>query len=396
MPTPHRLFFAATLLVATGSVVPTAAAQSPNPCAGFAACSEVGTFVATVTDFRTSKVSYYTIVSATVRFKNKTNRPLILGYVGGSGISTDDQGHRYEVSSAAGVRGIGWITGNTFDSKFTLQPGEFADARIEMSWRPASRADIFGTRWVMELAVREIDQVAATQFRLGREHALQFRGFREGWAPTTTTVAAVPAPPPADAPAAPVEAPAAPPADLPDPCGVNPRCYNSGPFLVEVRSLTPGAGGGRHHGVDVVLRISNITPEPIILGYKSGSSTATDDLGNRYVYGRPSTHDVSFKGIGLIISGRTADPQFVLRPGQSRDASFSVTRFNSLGKQLGTAWSYEVMLTQLEILPSRQIREVRDYSVTFRDLTSKPSAAATLKSAKDLMDAVTKRLKKPN
>ena len=84
-----------------------ATAQAPNPCAGQAACSEVATFVATVTDFRTSKVSYYTVVSATIKFKNKTNRPLILGYVGGSGTATDDQGHRYVVGSAAGVRGIG-------------------------------------------------------------------------------------------------------------------------------------------------------------------------------------------------------------------------------------------------------------------------------------------------
>jgi len=72
-----------------------------------------------------------------------------------------------------------------------------------------------------------------------------------------------------------------------------------------------------------------------------------------------------------------------------------VIRFNSGGKELGTGWSYELILTQLEILPSRQIREVRDRAVTFRDLTSRPGATATLKSAKDLMDAVTSRLKKP-
>jgi hypothetical protein len=386
MITAHPFFAAvAALFIAGGDSG--AAAQAPNPCAGQAACSEVGTFVATVTDFRTSKVSYYTIVAATVRFKNKTNRPLILGYVGGSGTATDDQGHRYEVTSANGVRGIGWITGNTFDSKFTLQPGEAADARIEMAWRPASRADIYGTSWVMEFAIREIDPLAGNQFKLGREHALSFRGFKEGW------VAAASAPAPASGPT-PATASAPAPDEVPDPCTGNARCYNSGPFIAEVRSLTPGATSGRHHGVDVVLRISNISPEPIILGYKSGSSGATDNLGNRYVYGRPSTHDVSFKGIGLI-TGRAADPQFVLKPGQSRDAAFSVIRFNSGGRELGTSWSYEVVLTQLEILPSRQIREVRDHAVTFRDLTARASAAATLKSAKDLMDAVANRLKKP-
>lgn len=392
MITVHPFLAAvAVLLIAAGDSG--AAAQGPNPCAGQAACSEVGTFVATITDFRTSKVSYYTIVSATVRLKNKTNRPLILGYVGGSGTATDDQGHRYEVTSANGVRGIGWITGNTFDSKFTLQPGEAADARIEMAWRPASRADIFGTSWVMEFAIREIDPLAGNQFRLGREHALSFRGFKEGWVSTTQTVAASPTPAPASA-AVPAAVPAPPSDEIPDPCAGNARCYNSGPFIAEVRSMTPGAAGGRNHSVDVVLRISNISPEPIILGYKSTSSRATDNLGNRYVYGRPSTHDGSFKGIGLVTS-RAADPQFVLKPGQSRDAAFSVIRFESGRRELGTSWSYEVVLTQLEILPSRQIREVRDHAVTFRDLTPRASAAATLKSAKDLMDAVANRLKKP-
>jgi len=356
----HLALAAVIVLFAAGA--PPAAAQTPNSCAGQAACTEVGSFVATVTDFRTSKVSYYTIVSATVRFKNKTSRPFILGYVGGSGIATDDQGHRFAVTSANGVRGIGWITGKTFDSKFTLQPGESGDAKIEMSWRPASRAPIYGTSWAMEFSIREIDVLAGNQFKLGREHALSFRGFKDGWVPTTTTVANAPAPPPADAPAnAPI------PAELPDPCAGNGQCYNAGPFIAEVRSLTPGAAGGRHHGLDVGLRIRNISPQPIILGYKSTSSGATDNLGNRYVYGRPSTHDVSFKGIGLI-TARGADPQFVLQPGQSRDAAFGVIRFNSGAKELGTAWSYEVMLTQLEILPSKQIREVRDYVVSFRDI----------------------------
>jgi hypothetical protein len=321
--------------------------------------------VATVTDFRTSKVSYYTVVSATVRFKNKTGRPLILGYVAGSGLATDDQGHRFVVRDADGVRGIGWISAKTFDPKFTLQAGESADAKFEMLWRPASRADIYGTSWVMDFSIREIDAIDGNRYRLGREHALSFRGFKEGWAPAATTVAAAPVPPPADVPSnAPI------PPDRPDPCAGNTGCYNAGPFIAEVRSLTPGAPGGRHHGVDVVLRIRNISPQPIILGYKSTTSGATDNLGNRYVFGRPGTHDVSFKGIGLI-TGLAADPQFVLQPGQSRDAAFGVIRFNSGTRELGTAWSYDVMLTQLEILPSKQIREVRDYPVRFPEMKKK-------------------------
>ncbi|MES2124289.1 MAG: hypothetical protein V4503_06325 [Gemmatimonadota bacterium] len=388
--TATRSLLAAALLL---SAVTHAPSQAPNPCAGQAACTEVPSFVATVTDFRTSSVSYYKVVTATVRLRNKLNRPLILGYVAGSGIATDDQGHRFEVTSATGVRGIGVISNNTFDSKFILQPGESSDARIEMSWRPANRNEIFGTSWVMEFSIREIDPIAGNQFRLGREHALQFRGFRDGWVPTTT-VASAPPPAAAAAPtAAAAPGPDHPPAEASDPCAGNVRCYNAGQFIAEVRSLTPGATNVRHHTLDVGLRVRNVTNAPIILGYKSGSSGAIDNLGNRYVYGRPGTHDVNFKGIGLITSA-AADPQFVLQPGQSRDISFIVVRFNSLNQQIGTSWSYEVTLTGLEVLPSRQLRESRDYVVAFHDLGSRASAAATVKSAKELMDEVKARLKR--
>lgn len=389
--TVARSLLAAVLLLGAATRAPS---QAPNPCAGQAACTEVPSFVATVTDFRTSSVSYYKVVTATVRLRNKLNRPLILGYVAGSGIATDDQGHRYEVTSAAGVRGIGVISNNTFDSKFILQPGESSDARIEMSWRPATRSDIFGTNWVIEFSIREIDPIAGNQFRLGREHALQFRGFRDGWVPTTSVAGAAPQPVSvaAEAPAA-AAGPDHPPVVAADPCVGNARCYNAGQFIAEVRSLTPGATNVRHHTLDVGLRIRNLTSAPLILGYKSGSSGAIDNLGNRYIYGRPGTHDVNFKGIGLITSA-AADPQFVLQPGQSRDVSFIVVRFNSLNQQIGTSWSYEVTLTGLEVLPSRQLRETRDYVVAFHDLGSHASAAATVKSAKELMDELKARLKR--
>ena len=48
------------------------------------ACAEVASFAAAITDFRASQYDQNTkAVSATVRFVNKTNRPLILGYVRG-------------------------------------------------------------------------------------------------------------------------------------------------------------------------------------------------------------------------------------------------------------------------------------------------------------------------
>jgi hypothetical protein len=82
-------------------------------------------------------------------------------------------------------------------------------------------------------------------------------------------------------------------------------------------------------------------------------------------------------------------------PPGSRDATFDQIRFNSGRSEIGSTFSYDLILTGLEILPSRQIREVRDYAVEVRDLISRPSAAATVKSAKELLDELAKKVKKP-
>ncbi|MGH7635012.1 MAG: hypothetical protein ACRENC_14850, partial [Gemmatimonadaceae bacterium] len=176
----------------------TAAAQG-TACMGKGSCAEVSSFVANVTDFRTSVSGRYRVVTTTIRFQNKLNRPLILGYVPKSGVATDDRGNRYMVSNDANVRGIGVITNGNLDVKFILQPGESSDARFEFGWTP--NHEIFGTSYEVELAIREIDPVSATQYTLGKEHAIRFTGF--GTQPTSVASAGG-AIAPAPAPAAPV------------------------------------------------------------------------------------------------------------------------------------------------------------------------------------------------
>ena len=68
-----------------------------------------------------------------------------------------------------------------------------------------------------------------------------------------------------------------------------------------------------------------------------------------------------------------ADPQFVLRPGEARTVNVEYGR--RVGRtQIGTSFSPDLVLQQLEILPSRQIRPARDFSLSFRELT--PGAIA--------------------
>jgi len=368
-------------------LAPRLRAQGTSPCGGDASCAAVASFVARVTDFRNSTSGRTRIVTTTVRFRNRTNRALTLGYVQNSGIVTDDQGNRYVVYGADAVRGIGVITSNVFDPKFTLQPGESSDARFEFVWSP-SRNEIFGTRFEVELSVREIDPLVGGQFRLGKEHALHFGGFSDATiAAAAPTAAAQSATPSAATQSAASDASAGSQAQpvavaaaaLPatDPCGAAPHCYGAGPFTAQVARLTGSraANNTGDHLLQVVLRVRNVSAQPVVLGYRAASGLVIDNYGNRYYWGRAGTHDVSASGIG-VVTGSTADAQFSLAPGESRDATFQLRRFNTGRNAIGTAFNYSLALVQLEVLPGNQVRSLREYSLTFDDLTpGTPSAA---------------------
>jgi hypothetical protein len=347
-------------------------------CAGKVDCIENPAFAAEVIDFRNSTSGRYRVATATVRIHNRLDRPLALGYVADSGVVIDDQGNRY-VINASGVRGIGVLGGNTVDTKFTLEPGESSDARFEFTWDPG-RA-VVGTKYDMDLTLREIDTIAGGQVKLGKERVLHFEGPGSHAPGSQANSSSALAQAPTAAPAAAAAAPA-----LADPCAGLPRCASGGTFIAQVTSVTPvGTPQDRHHYLKLTVRFRNISNAPIYLGYKSGSNAATDNLGNGYIYGRPGTHDTSFSGMGLV-TGRGADPSFRLNPGESRDAQFTVTRFNSGGKQLGTAWAYDVVVSGMEILPSQQVRVDREYSLHFGDLAAGgiagvPTATPTVNDA---------------
>lgn len=354
-----RMLFPAALL--TLALPWSLTGQITDPCAGIARCYSTSTFAATLTDFRESTVTYYRILSVTLRITNTQNRPLTLGYVAGSALATDDQGNRYEMSQGS-LRGLGEVRGNSFDSKFTLRPGESADARLELSFRPGNQ--IIGTQYALELAIREIDPLPGNQFRLGREHSLQYRHLGE--APVVATVPVAEAAPAVD----PLTA-------VPlDPCGDKPRCYATGPFMAEVTSFTDSKASYYHY-LNYTVRFRNLSAEPIVIAYAAGSAAAQDDQGNRY---RPAANYP--KGIGISQSNR-ADPSFRLRPGESRDATFQMV-FRVGKAVLGTSYSVDFAVEQLEILPRNQIRTQREFTLGFRDMSLAGPGQA--KSAKGLLD----------
>jgi hypothetical protein len=373
----------------------TGRAQSAPGCGDAPSCAEVAAFAATITDFRTSVQGRYHIATMTLRFRNRLARPLILGYVAGSGIVTDDRGNRYEIAGPQGVRGIGEIR-SVVDPKFALQPGESSDARFEFVWQRGR--EIFGLSFDAELTVREIDPVAGGQIRLGREHALRFRGLADG----VTTVASSP---PTGGTSGPVAATPTGVSEDGRACAGRPLCYVAGPFTAEVVQVVGSTltGTAKDHVLRLSLRFRNVSDQPIVLGYKSGTSMVIDNLGNRYLWGRPGTHDVSTSGIGLVTSG-AADPQFALRPGETREASFTVRRFATGRNQVGNAFTYAVTVAQLEILPGQQIRQGRDFSLTFQNLAEGAGAGPAsnalngaltrVEAGKRLLDEL-KRIRKP-
>jgi len=177
-----------------------AAAQAAPPagansvCAGQPACYETGTFASAITDFRLSAVSGLKVIDTTIRFVNKTNQPLILGYVDGSAMAIDDEGNRYVINGYAGpnaIRGIGKIVGNNIDPKFVLQPGSVGDSMYELIWRQGGTE---GVSFELDMTVRQITPLEGNQFSVGGEFPLQFRGLAAGMFSTGAAAAAGQAP----------------------------------------------------------------------------------------------------------------------------------------------------------------------------------------------------------
>jgi hypothetical protein len=370
---------AGCLTVFCTMIAGTGLARAGNACQQAVGCSEVKTFTATVTNLRATKQGSNRLVSLTVRFQNKTDKPLTLGYVSDSGLITDEVGNRYVVSGPGAVRAIGAVTGNTFDAKFTLEPKEASDARFELLWKDAGNSAA-GTKFDLDLAVREIVAGSGDQLKLGAEHALHYTAIDE---PTITAASKTGAPAAAATAttASNAAAPATPSAPA-DPCAAVKNCYNAGGFIAQVQQVTPSqyTPAGRHHSITMNIRFTNISSAPIILGYHSGSSGLVDNYGNRYFWGRSGTHDTSVQGIGYV-TGRSADPQFTLNPGQSRMASFGVTRYN-VNSPIGSTFKYDVVINELEVLGAQQqVRSLRDNALSFTSLVAGSVSVAQVPGA---------------
>lgn len=150
-----------------------------SACGNQPMCYDAADFAVAVVDFRMSMASGYKLMDATLRFVNKTNQPLILGYLDGSAVALDDQGNRYVPYGNRGLAGIGLVNGASADPKFVLQPGSAGDARWELLWRPGAQ-DPIGSAFDLSMTIREVNTLVGGQHALGGEIPLRFQGLANG------------------------------------------------------------------------------------------------------------------------------------------------------------------------------------------------------------------------
>ena len=128
-----------------------------------------------VVEFRVSLQEAWKVITTTLRFRNKLNRPLVLGYVVGSGGATDDWGNRYVVNDGD-VRGIGLITQRA-DDKFVVSPGQTADARFTLVW---ANQGLFGSTFDSISRSARSPRSGTGRPRSGPEYPLQVVGLVDG------------------------------------------------------------------------------------------------------------------------------------------------------------------------------------------------------------------------
>ena len=153
-------------------------------------------------------------------------------------------------------------------------------------------------------------------------------------------------------------------------CG--PSCFDAGPFQANVSQMTASQEGGWHI-IRMNIQFHNTTNQPLIIAYHDGSMVMVDNNGNTYIPagGNPG----QLQGMG-IDRGNQTDSQFVLGPGQTGSALFSVARGRGPTSPIGTGYSYNFTIDELQLQNGAMAIPVRTYNLNFPSLAPGLSNAA--------------------
>ncbi len=145
-------------------------------------------------------------------------------------------------------------------------------------------------------------------------------------------------------------------------CG--PSCFDAGPFSAAVTQMTMSQQG-YWHIIRMNLQFHNASNQPLIIAYHEGSMVMVDNLGNTYqaAGGNPG----AVQGMG-IDRGAQTDSQFVLGPGQTGNAMFSVARSRGNESAIGTGFAYNFTIDELQTQNGAQAIQLRQYNLNFPSL----------------------------
>lgn len=245
------------------------------------------------------------------------------------------------------MRAIGSIKGKSVDPKFSIDPGKSSDALFSVRWRGSK---LYGVNFTVDATVQEIKSDAGGQLQFGDEHLLEFTNVKTGL----------------------FVVPKGEPADFLKIC-------REGPFSSEVTHSAVSGTKGHLMKVEMTVKFTNTSDQPIILAYEYASGFGIDNKDDQYSISRPGAPDRSFTGIGMINS-RQANPEFALKPGESKVAKFSVIR--DWGSQpYGDSLRYFATIATLKVMPSGQIIVDRRWLLAVGGASAQPGGSVSLKDA---------------
>jgi len=166
---PQRAVTAAAL---PSGGAPAATAQG---CDGAGACQVQGPVQASVVRVNVTDsggVTAYHTVRTTLRLRNLSDQPLILGYRNKSGAVSDNNGLAYRWSSKA--QGIGLVDANVADPQFRLAPGEAREASFESTLQYSTRRQVPGHVFQHDLTLALLQVVGPSQVRAASDLAFSF------------------------------------------------------------------------------------------------------------------------------------------------------------------------------------------------------------------------------
>ena len=153
-------------------------------------------------------------------------------------------------------------------------------------------------------------------------------------------------------------------------CG--PSCFDAGPFQANVSQMTTSQEGA-WHVIRMNIQLHNSTNQPLVIAYHDGSMVMVDNNGNTYIPagGNPG----QLQGMG-VDRGNQTDSQFQLAPGQTGYALFSVARGRAANSPIGTSYSYNLTIDELQLQNGALAIPVRTYNLNFPSLAPGTSNAS--------------------